>query len=114
MNKNYDANTKKTSSELYQYYKAPNYFNRKGYTSKYYGKTYYDGYGYNFYNGNYGYYEYSRPPVAGVGPEWKISSFLTMLACFTGILGTFTLIYYHYETRQQRKKTTGGLGASLS
>ena len=52
----------RTKTELHKYYKAPNHLNPSGYKSKVYGLTYYDGYGYNYYTGNYGYYEYSRPP----------------------------------------------------
>jgi hypothetical protein len=52
----------KSVEELHSYYKAPGQLNKKGYKSTLYGLTYYDGYGYNYYSGNYGYYEYSRPP----------------------------------------------------
>jgi len=59
----WDSKKQRTKEELFTYYKAPNYFNKKGYKSIVYGKTYYDGYGFNYYNGNYGYYAYSRPPL---------------------------------------------------
>lgn len=35
-----------------------------GYFSGVYKKIYYDGYGLNFYNGKYGYYEFSNNPIA--------------------------------------------------
>ena len=41
------------------YYKAPDYYNAAGYYSTTYLLIYYDGYGYNFYYGAYGYYENS-------------------------------------------------------
>ena len=49
-----------------------------------FNKTYYDGYGYNFYFGNYGYYEYSVIPInyapyAGGG---FIASCCITIACY--------------------------------
>ena len=44
---------------MYTYYRAPNYYNAAGYYSTVFLVVYYDGYGYNFYYGDYGYYEYS-------------------------------------------------------
>lgn len=41
---------------LYRYYLPPNYYNKVGYYSTLYSKIYYNGYGYNFYYGKYGYY----------------------------------------------------------
>ena len=72
-NTNFDEETGRTKTELYTYFKAKNTLNSAGYKSKLYGLTYYDGYGYNYYTNNYGYYEYSRPPVSGVGPPWEIT-----------------------------------------
>ena len=51
--------------------------------------TYYDGYGYNFYNGNYGYYEYSRPPTVTAGPPWDAGTFAIFLTVFLVLLGAF-------------------------
>ena len=50
---------RKTYEPLYVYYKPPNYYNPVGYYSTTYLIIYYDGYGYNFYYGTNGYYEYS-------------------------------------------------------
>ena len=81
----------RTKYELTKYYQNEDYFNKAGYKSKYYGLTYYDGYGYNYYTGAYGYYEYSRPPIDSTGPLWKVDKFfivfsicLAILICFTG------------------------------
>ena len=59
---NWDSEKKRTYEQLNKYFKAPNYLDEKGYYSTFYELTYYDGYGYNFYTGAKGYYEYSRPP----------------------------------------------------
>lgn len=79
---------------MYKYYKAPNYFNKNGYKSKSYGLTYYDGYGYNYYTGNYGYYEYSRPPVSGLGPYWEVDAFFIILTSFLAVIAFFATIYF--------------------
>ena len=50
-------------SPLYVYYLPPGLYFAVGYYSLLYGRIYYDGYGYNFYYGQYGYYEYSTNPV---------------------------------------------------
>ena len=91
----------KTKVELYDYYKSSEKFNKAGYLSPVYGKTYYDGYGYNYYNGNYGYYEYSRPPLSGVGPPWEIGSFFTMFGTFIAIIAAFVIAYLVNDRRQQ-------------
>ena len=69
----YDKKTQRTKKLLHNYYKASNYFNKNGYKSAVYGKTYYDGYGYDYYTGNYGYYEYSRPNPLILAPPWKVT-----------------------------------------
>jgi hypothetical protein len=51
--------TGKTYQPLYVYYKPAGYYNALGYYSTTFLLIYYDGYGYNFYYGEYGYYEYS-------------------------------------------------------
>ena len=79
--------------ELHSYFKAPNQFNKKGYKSSLYGLTYYDGYGYNYYTGNYGYYEYSRPPKITLGPPWEVSKFFTIFGTFLAIIIAFVFIY---------------------
>jgi len=66
----------KTYDQLYEYYKAPDYYNKKGYFSPVYKISYYDGYGYNFYTSAYGYYEYSRPPInIGTDVQWSFFKF---------------------------------------
>ena len=63
--------------------------------------TYYDGYGYNFYTGAYGYYEYSRPPINNSGPAWEVSTFFTFLGVFVGALLLFIFSYYKALTWQE-------------
>ena len=46
----------RTSQPFYVYYLPPNYYTPIGYYSYLYGLVYYNGYGYNFYYGTYGYY----------------------------------------------------------
>ena len=61
----WNAATGRTSQPLYVYYRPINYYNPIGYYSTVFLLVYYDGYGYNFYYGTYGYYEYSvnqQPP----------------------------------------------------
>ena len=53
----------KTYEPLYTYYLPIGYLSPKGYYSTLHKKTYYDGYGYNFYTGKYGYYETSEVPT---------------------------------------------------
>lgn len=58
----------RTSRPLYVYYRPMNYYNAVGYYSTVFLIVYYNGYGYNFYYGQYGYYEYSvnqRPESSG-------------------------------------------------
>ena len=64
----WNAGAGRTSQPLYVYYRPVNYYNPIGYYSTVFLLVYYDGYGYNFYYGTYGYYEYSvnqRPPPTG-------------------------------------------------
>ena len=75
-----------------------NYFDPDGYQSPTYGLTYYDGYGYNFYNGHKGYYEYSRPPIASTGPAWSPAIFMIYLACFSAVLLVFIFMQYYWLT----------------
>lgn len=53
----------KTFSKLYAYYKPYNFYDKMGYYSETYNQTYYDGYGYNFYYGAYGYYQNSPTDI---------------------------------------------------
>ena len=61
-NEYWNSTTKRTYNELYNYYRPEDFEASVGYYSHYYKGVYYDGYGYNFYNGKYGYYEFSMPP----------------------------------------------------
>lgn len=70
--------------------------------------TYYDGYGYNFYTGAYGYYEYSRPPVNNSGPPWKVETFFTFLGVFVGALLLFIFAYYKALTWQSPEEEETG------
>ena len=49
----------KTYRHTYSYYLPPNFSTKNGYYSPEYLKIYYNGYGYNFYYGVYGYYQNS-------------------------------------------------------
>jgi hypothetical protein len=62
--KSWNATAERTYDELDNYFRPTDFYNSKGYYSNYYKEDYFDGYGYNFYYGNTGYYEYSRPPQA--------------------------------------------------
>ena len=93
-NEYFYAVSKRTSKELSLYYRNLDYVNPSGYKSELYGQTYYDGYGYNFYNGNYGYYEYSRPPSSTPGPPWSAGTFAIFLGTFTGVLLLFIAMQY--------------------
>ena len=68
-NTHYNKAAAQTYSPLYVYYRPADYYNANGYYSNVFLIVYYDGYGYNFYYGDFGYYEYSlneAPP--GVTP----------------------------------------------
>ena len=52
-------NGKRTTEAFTTYYKPEDFYNPEGYFSYRFGRIYYDGYGYNFYTGKYGYYEFS-------------------------------------------------------
>ena len=84
------------------YYQAINYFEPKGYKSTRYGLTYYDGYGYNYYTGNYGYYEYSRPPSSMMGPPWEIGRFFTIFGTFIALIVACVLIYLCKQKRTNK------------
>jgi len=58
----------RTYQPLYVYYKPGAFTAIVGYYSIRMGRTYYDGYGYNFYYGKYGYYEDSPNEPE---PAWK-------------------------------------------
>lgn len=97
-----DYDKGRTKMELHKYYKAANHLNPTGYKSKVYGLTYYDGYGYNYYTGNYGYYEYSRPPQNQIGPPWEVHRFFTIFGSFVAIISAFVFIYLCRQRRTQK------------
>ena len=75
----------------------------KGYFSPVYKLTYYDGYGYNYYTGAYGYYEYSRPPInIGTDVQWSFFKFLQVFIGLLLFLMIYSLTYYYFETKQPK------------
>ena len=74
----------RTYHALYVYYLPPNYYNAIGYYSPVYLQIYYNGYGYNFYYGKYGYYQDS-PNAGGAGGVVGIIVVLLIIACCIGI-----------------------------
>lgn len=96
-NSYYSVTTKRTSRPLYVYYRAPNYFNAAGYRSSYFLLVYYDGYGYNFYYGRYGYYEYSVNQTPE-GEDPLVGAIITgvCLLCSCGMIA-----YCIYESREE-------------
>ena len=68
----------RTYKPLYDYYLPLNYYNPIGYYSQLYLMTYYDGYGYNFYYGEYGYYQDSLNEIVDDGPF-----LFTLLFCWS-------------------------------
>jgi hypothetical protein len=86
-NSYFSSSAAKTYKPLYQYYLPPNYYNSKGYYSTTYSMKYYDGYGYNFYYGDYGYYEYSTNPVERFSDNLNIVTFQTLFEiwCLTAL-----------------------------
>ena len=74
--------------------------NTKGYKSAYYGMTYYDGYGYNYYTGNYGYYEYSRPPISGTVTPCEVKMFFTLFGTFVAFIIALVFLYICHDRRK--------------
>lgn len=103
-NSYYNEEDQTTKYQLRAYYKAQDNFDPEGYYSYEYGLKYYDGYGYNYYNQNKGYYEYSRPPSPGPSIGFDLQRFILTLGCMVGILAFFVVIYIKLETKQQNVK----------
>lgn len=101
MNKYWNSNEGKTYRQLEAYYKAPKFLDEQGYYSSFYETTYYDGYGYNFYTGTKGYYEYSRGTSLNIGAQYDYSQFLKTLSSMCGIIGFFAFAYYYYNKVSQ-------------
>ena len=93
LNNYYSAAAVKTYSPLYVYYKPTDYYNKAGYYSTTFSLVYYDGYGYNFYYGDYGYYEYSLNEEK----DWRNGWYWQLV--FPGFLG-ITFFCRAYFTRR--------------
>jgi len=98
-NEYWNPTTMRTYRELYKYYKASDYYNAKGYKSSTYLMTYYDGYGYNFYYTNYGYYEFARSPAKVSGEKWSFLEFIKVFLGLTALLAIYGWVYYCLETK---------------
>ena len=84
-NDQWDAASNRTVLPLYAYYMRENMKFEVGYDSETYGKTYYDGYGYNYYYGGYGYYEFAindRNPEENI--PFAILFGVVFMFCFIG------------------------------
>jgi len=104
-NEYWNSQAGKTYNELYDYYRPPEFYNEKGYTSPYYKETYYDGYGQNFYYGNYGYYEYSRPPALPKLVPFELTEFLKVFAGMVFALVLYSYLYYKLLMKEKKKKS---------
>ena len=69
---------------LYKYYLPPNYYNPVGYYSSLYLMVYYNGYGFNFYYGEYSYYEKS-PTDLNIGEDLVIDIILVTMLIGVGL-----------------------------
>ena len=74
--------------------------------------TYYDGYGYNFYYKNYGYYEFSRSPAKGSGEKWSFVEFIKVFIGLTALLAIYGWVYYCLETKSSNKTNSQKLNYS--
>merc|ERR1711871_801821 len=99
-NKYFDIETKRTYFDLYSYYLPDNLVGMPNYFSPTYLKTYTDGYGYNFYYGGTGYYEYTVLPirpllneggeVVGVYIVGGVVTFCFLLCCMSLTIASHT------------------------
>ena len=90
-NKYFDAKAGRTYEPLTTYYLPPNYYSSTGFYSPQYGMVYYNGYGYNFYTGNYGYYQNS-PNAAQEYTGSKASGLhvmMTIVICSIGVMSIY-------------------------
>jgi len=72
----------RTYEPLYMYFKPVGFYDDLAYFSTTYNKTYYDGYGYNFYTGNYGYYEKSENTPTNNDALWvSLGSLAFCMGC---------------------------------
>ena len=104
-NSYYSVTTKRTSRPLYVYYRAPNYYNALGYYSTVFLLVYYDGYGYNFYYGRYGYYEYSINQTPQDQGNPVVGIVITAICCMCAI---GTIIYCIKTSRDEEGSEYGG------
>lgn len=102
-NSYYSVTTKRTSRPLYVYYRAPNYFNARGYYSTVFLMVYYNGYGYNFYYGRYGYYEYSINQSDPNQGDPVVGAVMTAVCCFCFI----GMIIYCIKTSKDEEEEYG-------
>jgi hypothetical protein len=86
-NSYYSVSKARTSRPLYVYYRAPNYFNARGYYSTVFLLVYYNGYGYNFYYGRYGYYEYSINQT-DPGQTNDLAGVIILIVCCGCVIGS--------------------------
>ena len=92
----------RTYKELHLYYKHPTFYNPAGFYSDKYHTIYYDGYGYNFYYANTGYYEYSRAPVEIKPGKWNFWEFIRVFIIMLVVLAVYSWIYYYMQTRKKK------------
>lgn len=98
----------RTYHPLLAYYLPDGFENEAGYTSQVYGKTYYDGYGYNFYSGEYGYYQ--------VSPNFKEPSnvnFGLVVGVLVFVLSCFFIIIKYRQLKQEEELENSAFGRCM-
>ena len=101
-NESWDPVAQQTYSELFYYYKAPDFYSSNAYFSDEYQQAYYDGYGLNHYYGNYGYYEYSRAPSPPSTLVWDAGRFAKTLIVM--IVALTLMVFLYVKCSQQSDK----------
>lgn len=84
-NSYFDSATMRTYAPLYVYYHPPGVYFSVGFYSPVYHITYYDGYGFNFYYNQWGYYETSphpKPPSSGISIIWIVIFVVLLTLCY--------------------------------
>ena len=90
------------------YFRPTGFKKERSYYSLTYRKAYYDGYGFNFYYGNYGYYENSKNDIKV--DHWGWISWVLLLIGFFGILFAFYKFLGWYDKKRiadAKKKESG-------
>jgi hypothetical protein len=95
-NEYFDKVTGKTYKPLLVYFRPADYYNPNGYYSKTYLLVYYDGYGYNFFTGAYGYYEYSINAMSEEEALKLAKKVMISAVCFLLTLVVLVLIRIKY------------------